>query len=49
MEERWVKNEKITNKVLNTCLALEIGLIIFVIGSIYTNQDWLRNVLMSFL
>lgn len=41
--------KKAINVVLNVGLTLEIGLILFVIGSIYTNQDWLRNVLMSFL
>lgn len=39
----------IKNKLLNIGLGLEIGLIIFVVGSIYTNQDWLRNVLINFL
>jgi hypothetical protein len=40
---------KLTNKLLNVGITLEIGLIIFVVGSIYTNQDWLRYVLLSFL
>lgn len=41
--------KKAVNMALNVGITLEIGLIIFVIGSIYTNQDWLRNVLMRFL
>lgn len=41
--------KKAFNVVMNVGITLEIGLIIFVIGSIYTNQAWLRNVLMSFL
>ena len=41
--------KKAINVVMNVGLTLEIGLIIFVVGSIYTNQDWLRNVLMNFL
>lgn len=41
--------KKTVNVVMNVGITLEIGLILFVIGSIYTNQDWLRNVLMSFL
>lgn len=39
----------IKNKLLNIGLGIEIGLIIFIVGSIYTNQDWLRNVLINFL
>lgn len=41
--------KKAFNVVMNVGITLEIGLIIFVVGSIYTNQDWLKNVLMSFL
>lgn len=41
--------KKAINLVMNVGITLEIGLIIYVVGSIYTNQDWLRNVLMSFL
>ncbi len=41
--------KKAINVLMNVGITLEIGLILFVIGSIYTNQDWLRNVLMSFM
>lgn len=41
--------KKAINIAMNVGITLEIGLIIFVVGSIYTNQVWLRNVLMSFL
>lgn len=41
--------KKAINVVMNVGITLEIGLIIFVVGSIYTNQEWLRSVLMSFL